>query len=89
MGGDLPVTVYLDGENNFMKLLMNKTNRAWAWLGLLLNLTHNSKFYWVDYFRTLIEGNYDTWKPGEPSNKNTTCAYVQGVTESGLTFLAN
>ena len=79
MGANLPI-INSDEENTFISDLLRTPKKTWAWIGLRRNVT-DSSFYWFD--GTPIEGNYDSWRDGEPNNHdgNENCALI--VVQSG------
>ena len=64
IGADLPIINSAE-ENTSVRNLLNAQGSKQAWIGLRRNVT-DSKFYWVN--GSPIEGNYESWKPGEPNN---------------------
>lgn len=80
MGAHLPV-IKSAVENSFILKLLHEQGKHWAWLGLQRR-QNDSEFYWID--GTQLEGNYDSWKNGEPSNNyEEDCAYISADGSTG------
>ena len=74
MGADLPIIKSAE-ENSFIFKLLQDRDKEWAWLGLQRDIQTDPKFCWVD--GTPLVGNYESWKNGEPSNKDgENCAFI-------------
>ena len=74
MGANLPIINSAE-ENTFISNFLRTPGKTWAWIGLRRNVA-DSRFYWVD--SSPIEGNYDSWRDGEPDNHggNENCALI-------------
>ena len=66
LGADL-VVIKTENENQFVyNLLKNTAGARDGWIGLYRKA--NNKFYWLD--GRPVEGNYQMWNNGGPSNGN-------------------
>ena len=82
MGADLPIINSAE-QNTFISDFLKKQGPKPAWIGLWRN-DSDKKFYWFD--GTLITGNYDSWRAGEPNNYsgNENCALIEVQSTHGV-----
>ena len=69
-----------EDENQFVSdLLRNTTGARDGWIGL--HRKADNKFYWLD--GRPVDGNYEKWNKGEPSDGNEDCVHLHGGNSDG------